>query len=176
MYYRMGNSMSSITSNKLQIVDKSRTLIGVSYIGGSAVVTSGESFDDSASIAVSGDVWTITFAADRKGSSDVATSFNTASGGAAYVYAASGGGGTPDKLNFYFTLQLTFSTAQGEASVSLNTGQGHFALSNNWWLGGSIVTSSVPCLTIPIAGTASTLELPLSGSTSSFTFGPGTIG
>jgi len=166
--------MSSITSNKLQITDDSRTLIGVTYVAGSAVVTSGESYDDSAAIGVSGNVCAITFSADRKGSSDVATSFNNASGGAAYVYAASGGGGTPDELNFYFTLQLTFSTAQGEAVVSLNTGQGHFALSNNWWLGGSIVTSSVPCLTIPIAATA-TLELPLSGSVSSFTLGPGTI-
>lgn len=167
--------MSSITSNTLKIVDDSRTLIGVTYIAGSAVVTSGESYVDSAAISVSGKVWTITFAADRKGSSEVAKSFNNASGGAAYAYAASGGGGTPEKLNFYFTLQLTFSTAQGNATVSLNAGQGHFALSNNWWLGGSIVTSSVPCLTIPIDGTALTLDLPLSGSTSSFTFGPGTI-
>lgn len=171
----MGNNMSSITSNTLQIVDNSRTLIGVTYIAGSVVVTSGESYIDSAAIGVSGNVWTITFAADRKGSSEVATSFNNASGGAAYAYAASGGGGTPEKLNFYFRLELTFSTAQGNATVSLNTGQGHFALSNNWWLGGSIVTSSVPCLTIPIDGTTLTLDLPLSGSTSSFTFGPGTI-
>jgi hypothetical protein len=167
--------MSSITSNTLQITDNSRTLIGVTYIAGSAVVTSGESYIDSAAIGVSGNVWTITFAADRKGSNDVAMSFNNTSGGAAYVYAASGGGGTPDELNFYFTLELTFSTAQGNATVSLNAGQGHFAFSNNWWLGGSIVTSSVPCLTIAIAGTANTLELPLSGSTSSYTFGPGTI-
>jgi hypothetical protein len=167
--------MSSITSNTLQIVDNSRTLIGVTYIAGSAVVTSGESYDDSAAIGVSGNVWTITFSADRKGSSDVATSFNSASGGTAYEYAASGGGETPDELNFYFTLELAFSTAQGNAIVSLNTGQGHFALSNNWWLGGSIVTSNVPCLTVPITGTTNTLMLPLSGSTSSYTFGPGTI-
>ncbi len=167
--------MSSIARNTLQFVDNSRTLIGVTYISGSAVVTSGESYTDSAAIGVSGNVWTITFAADRKGSTDVATSFNNASGGAAYVFAASGGGGTPGKLNFYFTLQLIFSTAQGNATVSLNAGQGHFALRNNWWLGGSIVTSSVPCLTIPIDGTALTLDLPLSGSISSFTFGPGTI-
>jgi hypothetical protein len=167
--------MSSTTNNALQITDESRTLIGMTYVAGSAVVTSGESYTEPAAIGVSGNVWTITFAADRKGSSDVATSFNNASGGTAYEYAASGGGGTPDELNFYFTLELTFSTAQGNATVSLNTGQGHFALSNNWWLGGSIVTSNVPCLTIPIAGTADMLELPLSGSTSSFTFGPGTI-
>jgi len=167
--------MSSITSNTLQIADNSRTLIGVTYVAGSAVVTSGESYDDSAAISVSGNVWTITFAADRKGSTDVATSFDSASGGTAYEYAASGGGGTPDKLNFYFALELTFSTAQGNATVQLNTGQGHYGLTNNWWLGGSIVTSDVPCLTVPIAGTTNTLMLPLSGSASSFTFGPGTI-
>jgi hypothetical protein len=166
--------MSSITNNTLQIIDGSRTLIGMTYVAGSAIVTSGESYTDSAAIGVSGNVWTITFAADRKGSSDVATSFNNASGGTAYEYAGSGGGSTPDELNFYFTLELTFSTAQGNATVSLNTGQGHFALSNNWWLGGTIVTSSVPCLTIPIAGTTM-LQLPLSGSTDSYTFGPGTI-
>ncbi len=167
--------MSSITNNTLQITDNSRTLIGMTYVTGSAVVTSGESHNDSATVSVSGNVWTITFAADRKGSTDVATSFNNACGGTAYEYAASGGGGTPDKLNFYFTLELTFSTAQGNATVTLNAGQGHFGVNNNWWLGGSIVTSSVPCLTIPISGTTNTLMLPLSGSTSSYTFGPGTI-
>lgn len=162
------------SSNKVTITDKSGTLSSVSYVNNSVHVTSGEQYSVPPSISQSGRVYTITLQADRKGSSSVADSFNTSSGGTAYEYAASGGGGTPDKLNFWFTLLLTFNTAQGSASVQLNIGQGHYGTTNNWWIGGAIVTSSVPSLNVPI-GTGLTLVLPLSGSHDSFEFGLGSI-
>jgi len=163
------------SSNTLKITDNSGTLSGINYVSDSAHVTSGESYTEPAKISQSGRVFTITFSADRKGSSSVADSFNTSSGGTAFEYAASGGGGTPSKLNFYFTLELLFNTAQGETSATLNVAQGHYMTTNNWWLGGSIVTSSKPSLDVPIAGTDKTLSLPLSGNHDSFDLAQGSI-
>ena len=65
--------------------------------------------------------------------------------------------------------------APGTGTTLLNVGQGHYATTNNWWLGGSAVTSSVPSLDVPVANGAYTLVLPLSGDHDSFKFGPGTV-
>lgn len=162
------------SSNTITITDTSGTLSSISYVGNSAHVTQGESYEVPPAISQSGRVFKITFQADRKGSSAVADSFTSSSGGTAFEYAPSGGGGTPDDLNFWFTLQLDFSTAQGNASVQLNIAQGHNAATNNWWIGGGIVTSSAPSLNIPI-GSGLTLTLPLSGDHDSFEFGLGKI-
>jgi hypothetical protein len=162
------------SSNSVTISDKSGTLRSVTYVDDSTHVTSGESYETPPTIKQSGPVFTITLKADRKGSSETADSFNSSSGGTAFEYAPSGGGGTPDKLNFWFSLLLNFSTAQGSASVQLNIGQGHYATTNNWWIGGAIVTSSVPSLNVPI-GSGLTLVLPLSGNHESFEFGLGSI-
>lgn len=162
------------SSNSVTITDKSGTLNSIGYVNDSTHVTSGEKFEVPPTIKQSGRVFTITLQADRKGSSSTADSFNASSGGTAFEYAPSGGGGTPDKLNFWFTLQLNFRTAQGDASVQLNIAQGHYATTNNWWIGGAIVTSSVPSLNIPV-GNGLTLVLPLSGNHDSFEFGLGSI-
>jgi len=162
------------SSNTITITDRSGTLRSLSYVDNSANVTAGQSYSVPPSISQSGRVFTITFSCDRKNSTAVANAFNASSGGTAYEYAADGGGGTPGSLNFYFTVQLNFSTAQGDASALLNLAQGHYTATNNWWLGGSIVTSSKPSLNIPIAAGV-TLVLPLSGDNDSYTFGPGSI-
>lgn len=162
------------SSNTVTITDTSGTLSSVSYVGNSAHVTADEDFDVPPAITQSGRVFKITFNADRKGSSAVADSFNASSGGTAFEYAPSGGGGTPDDLNFWFTLQLDFNTAQGSARVQLNIGQGHYSATNNWWIGGGIVTSSAPSLNIAI-GAGLTLSLPLSGDHDHFEFGLGSI-
>ena len=167
--------MSSTSKNVLKITDKSGTVTAMTYVDSSAQVTAGQKYSTPPTIQKSGRVFTITFSADRKKSSAVANAFNSASGGTAYEYAASGGGGTPDELNFFFTLQLSVSTAQGAATVPFNVAQGHFSSTNNWWLGGAIVTSHVPSLDVPITASGATLMLPLSGSHDSFTFGIGTI-
>lgn len=163
------------SSNTVIITDDSGTLDAISYIDGSARVTSGEKYNVPPTITQSGRVFTIVFQADRKGSTDTADSFNQSSGGTPFEYAASGGGGTPDKLNFWLGLNLLFNTAQGQAKATLNIGQGHFATTNNWWIGGAIVTSSKPSLNVPIADTGSTLVLPLSGTHDSFTLKPGSV-
>ena len=167
--------MSSTSSNVLTITDNSGTLTGMTYVDNSANVTSGQTYSTPPTIQVSGRVFTLTFLANRKNSAAVATAFNAASGGTAFEYAASGGGSTPGEMNFYFSVQISFSTAQGSATALLNIGQGNYSSTNNWWLGGSIVTSSAPSLNVSIGGTDDTLMLPLSGDHDSFAFGAGTI-
>jgi len=163
------------SSNVITITDESRTLTRITFVPGSEVVTHNQDYLTPPKITQSGRVFTITFQADRHNSAEVADSFNSRSGGEAFEYAADGGGGTPKELNFCFSLELTFNTAQGTATESLNVGQGHYALTNNWWLGGWIVSSSDRSLKVPLATTGQTLVLPLSGNNESYTFGPGSI-
>lgn len=158
------------SSNTITIIDYSRLLSSMSYVENSANVTAGQDFTTPPSISQNGGVFTVTFLADRKNSESIATLFNTNSGGAAFEYAAVSGGGTPDELNFYFTVQLNFTLGQDMVSATLNLAQGHSVLSvsNNWWLGGSIVNSSQPSLNIPI-NSNNTLVLYLSGTNDSYT-------
>ena len=167
--------MSSPSTNVLTITDNSGTITAMSYVDGSVQVTSGEKNSPPPTVQKSGKVFTISFDCDRKGSSSVADSFNTSSGGSANEYAGYGGGGTPDKLNFWFTLEISFTTAEGDGTATLNVGQGHASTHNNWWLGGSIVTSSKPDLTIAIANTSKKLTLPFSGDISDYTIAAGTV-
>lgn len=165
---------STPSSNVITITDKSGTLTGMTNTG-TPVVTSGQDHSASPTISRSGAVFTITFNADRKASTSVAQSYNSLCGGAAYEYAASFGGGTPQELNFYFSLSLTFTTAQGPGTATLVLAQGNHNLTNNWWIGGSIVTSSVPSLDVPIASNQYTLQLPVSGDNDSYTLGLGSV-
>ena len=166
---------STPSSNVVTITDQSGTLSSPAYAG-AYDATSGQSCTPPPTIVQSGNKFTITFLCDRKGSDAVATSFNGSCGGASYEYAASGGGGTPGSLNFYFGLTAVFNTAQGQGTAMLYLGQGNYSLTNNWWIGGSVVQSSVPNLDIPIGSASQKLYLPLSGDHDSFNFGLGTIG
>lgn len=167
--------MSNPSTNILTITDASATITSMSYVTNTALVTSGQKSSPPPTIQKSGNVFTISFDCDRKGSSDVATTFNTASGGTANEYAAYGGGGTPKDLNFWFSLQVNFTTSEGNGTAILNVGQGHSGTRNNWWLGGSIVNSSKPALVVPINNGALQLTMPISGGVSDYTFHAGSI-
>lgn len=167
--------MSSPSTNVITITDNSASITSMTYVNNSANVTSGQSYVVPPSIQKSGNKFTITFAANRKNSSSVANAFNSSSGGSAHEYAASGGGGTPNELNFFFTVQINVTTSKGSGSTLLNIGQGHYGTTNNWWLGGAGLTSSKPSLTIPVANGAYNLTLPISGTHDSYTFSAGTI-
>jgi len=167
--------MSTPSKNVLTITDKSGTITAMSYVQNSAVVSQGQKSSLPPTVTQSGRVFTLTIYADRKKTTPVADSFNAASGGTAYEYAASGGGGTPNQLNFYFAVQVSFETAQGTGSGVLYVAQGNYSTTNNWWLGGSIVTSSVPSIDVLVNSGNNTLVLPISGSHDSYTFGPGSV-
>jgi hypothetical protein len=167
--------MSTPSENVVTIKDESGTVTGMTYVNGSAVVTKDQQSEPPPGISQSGRVFTITFRADRQNSADVADKFTTSSGGSAYQWTGRGGAGTPNELNFYFSVEITFSTAQGEGSTKVNLGQGHHPNTNNWWIGGSAITSSVPNLSLLVGKDGKQLTVPLSGGTSDFTFGPGTV-
>jgi len=166
----------SISINVLTITDNSGTITSMTYVANSANVTSGEDSAPPPTVQKNGSVFTITFVSDRKKSAPVATAFNNnCNNNSLNAYAASGGGGLPEELNFFFQLELQVTTASGSGSAILNIGQGSYALTNNWWLGGPIVSSSQPGLNIPVNNGASQLNLPLSGTNSSFVIAAGTV-
>ena len=110
----------------------------MSYVTGSLVITSGQPSKVPPSINSSNGAYKITLEAGRKGSDTVANSFNSTCGGSSKEYAPSGGGGTPDELNFMFALNVIFEPG---ASVTLYIAQGHYVATNNWWMGGSSIFS-----------------------------------
>ena len=166
----------SISINVLTITDNSGTISSMAYVANSANVTSGQDSSPPPTVQKTGNIFTITFACDRKKSAPVATAFNNnCNNNSLNAYAASGGGGLPKELNFFFQLELQVTTASGSGSAILNVGQGSYGLNNNWWLGGSIVSSSQPGLNIPVNNGASKLNLPLSGTKSSFVVAAGTV-
>lgn len=150
-------ALASKRENNVTINDQSGTISGISYVNGSLVITSGQPYDVPPSISSSNGVHKITLHAGREGSESVANTFNNTCGGSANEYAPDGGGGTPDKLNFFFGVTISFTTG-GSATVYL--GQGHFAFTNNWWIGGAPVFSEdVPRLEYTSGNTVYTFEM-----------------
>jgi len=148
----------------------SSLISNVSYINGSLVITEGEDASPPPTITRSGTTWTITLEADRSGSATVATSFNNATGGENHEYAPDGGGGTPDKLNFYYQVTITFTVDGTAVPVNVYLAQGHYSLTNNWWIGGNTVINIGDPLLLVISNNAIKAALKISGSTSSFNF------
>jgi phospholipase C len=124
----------SLRENTVTIIDEAGRIQSIAYVPNSLVITDGQPSETPPAIEVSGNTYTITLQAGRKGSEAVAESFNAAAGGDGKEYAPDGGdGGTPDELNFYFAVTINF----GQGSATAYLGQGHFAATNNWWIGGS---------------------------------------
>jgi len=164
----------SLPGNKVTIKDSSRTVLGMQFVPGSVVVSKGKSFDGTVRIRQSGLDFILVLEAERSGTAAVAKAFNTACGGGPYEYAPSGGGGgSPDKLNFFFAVDVECVVAQGQGHARIYLAQGHHGAENNWWIGGSGVLSAGPSLTVAVGG--SELVLPLSGTHDSFELKPGKI-
>ena len=145
---------------------------GVTYVNNSLVITPGE--DSSPPATVQGptsdkpNVWTITLKADRSGSEGVANQFNSQVGGAPHEYAPDGGGTghSPEKLNFYFGVDVAF----GSGTVRVYLAQGHYSSTNNWWIGSnSVVNTGTPTLVV-ISNNQIQQIFNMSGGTSSFEF------
>jgi hypothetical protein len=166
---------NKVTTNDVKIDDISETVTRISYISGSVDVTPGQKNEPPPTISQSGRVFTISFAANHKGNKEVADRFNGFCGGSAHEYAGRHGGGTPKKLNFYFGVEIRFETAQGGGTLKIYLGQGHGGTANNWWIGGSGISSSGPSVTVAIGDKGKKLVLPLSGGVSDFKFGLGSI-
>lgn len=118
----------------------------------------------------SGGDWEITLVAGRKKSSAVADGFNAATGGSIHEYAPSGGGGSPSELNFYFAVNLTVNIGGTHYKIPVYFAQGHYSLTNNWWIGGNgVVNDGKPLQLVVSDGTIEQI-LTMSGSHDSFAF------
>lgn len=157
------------SSNTVTIT--SSLIESISYIDNSLVITQGESSSPPPSIVQDASKWIITLQADRSGSENVADTFNTRVGGASHEYAPTGGGTgkMPDKLNFYFGITITFNIGGTRVSTDVYLAQGHYLLTNNWWMGaGALVNIGTPML-LAISNNVVRQVFTLSGGTSDFT-------
>ncbi|MEY2505179.1 MAG: hypothetical protein QOG27_1459, partial [Verrucomicrobiota bacterium] len=136
----------------------SKTIKFISYLNDSLQISSGQPSKVPPSITVKNNVWGITLQAGRHPTSAVANSFNSLCGGKEKEYAPSGGGGgTPDELNFFFGISITF---QNGVSGTIYLGQGSYGTTNNWWIGGSpIFSQDKPRLEYPGGSMIYTNEL-----------------
>jgi hypothetical protein len=101
-------------------------------------ITSGQPYGG---LSCSGD--TITIMAGRDNSKGIATSFKSGLTGGNMFCSDGSCGSTPDKLNFYVTMDLTIGVGGQELTLkSLRVGQGHYTFTNNWWIGGPQCTSN----------------------------------
>jgi hypothetical protein len=119
----------------------------VSYVDGSLVITSGEEYKVPPSITQDGPKWIIELAPD--------------------------GGGTgkqPDKLNFYFAVRVTFNIGGNRVQETIYLAQGHFSLTNNWWIGGNHVVNAGQPEYLVMSDNVIRQIFKLSGNTNSFTF------
>lgn len=131
----------------------SSQLTAMSYVEGSFVITEGESSSPPPTFKKNGSTWTITIGADRKNSSPVADSFNSKTGGSLHEYTNASGDKSPEQLNFYFGVVLTFNVNNVTVPVTVYLGQGHYTANNNWWIGGNpVVNDGSPHLNVISGG------------------------
>lgn len=123
-------------------------LTSISF-GGQSSITNGQPTSGQPSATENTDGgWTITWVCGRKGSSDVAQSFQnwctagTASDASQKMYTPIVGvDNQPTDLNFAFSMNLSGTFQDGENfSCVLYFGQGHSGSMNNWWIGSPSVT------------------------------------
>jgi hypothetical protein len=117
----------------------SKTIKFITYLIDSLQISSGQPSKVPPSIRVKNNVWEITLQAGRHKTNAVANLFNSLCGGMAKAYAPSGSdGGTPDELDFFFGIIITFRNG---ASERIYLAQGSRGTTNNWWIGGSPIFS-----------------------------------
>lgn len=117
-------------------------ITAMSYIEGSFDITEGESSSPPPTFEQNANTWNVNIAADRKNSSPVADSFNTMTGGATHEYTNASGDKSPEELNFYFGVVVTFNVNGTPIPVTIYLGQGHYVAHNNWWIGGNTVINT----------------------------------
>lgn len=125
------------SSNEFNLTCSSIT--SMSYLPGSFVITEGQAGSPPPTFVKKGSTWTLTIGADRSNSAPVAESFNGKTGGSLHNYTNASGDKSPDELNFYLGVVANFDVAGQSVPMTFYLGQGHYGLSNNWWLGGNNV-------------------------------------
>lgn len=157
-------------SNKVTLT--SPMIRRVTYVDKSLIITTGEDSSPPPTITREGNDWTIDMAADRKNSTEVAASFSKAVGGSSHMYAPEGGGTghSPEQLNFYFEVSITFNVGGKDVTNPVYLGQGHHGTTNNWWIGANtVVNVGTPSLVVLDGGSIVQI-LKMSGGVHDFEF------
>jgi hypothetical protein len=131
---------TSIHSNTVKLYGS--MIQNVTYINDSLDITTGQPSSPPPSIVHSGHEWKITLKCGRKNSKEVAESFNKISGGSAHEYSGGTIASSPSELNFFFGVNVVFVSGTTEFPMDLYFGQGSYATTNDWWMGGSNITST----------------------------------
>lgn len=160
------------SSHDNDIVINGGMVTAVQYVDNSLVISEGQPSSPPPSITQKGSKWTITMDCGRHGTSSVADSFNKYCGGKHHEYAPDGGGGgTPDKLNFYFRVNLTIElNGQSYDVNNVCLAQGHYATTNNWWIGGANVVKNGDASLIVASGAVVVGVIDIGGTHDSFDF------
>lgn len=144
---------------------------GISYISNSLNISSGQPSSPPATISQSGSDWSVTMKCGRHKTSAVADAFTKICGSSAHEYAPSGGGGTPDELNFFFQVNFTIEVdGKNYAVNNVCLAQGSYGSTNNWWIGGTNVVNNGNASLIVADGGVVVGTIGLSGSHDSFDF------
>src|SRR5262245_38840349 len=128
-----------VDSNTVTLTGDNITILHVEYIDNSFVITPGQT-GSAPTVAPNGSAWIITVPANRQGSTFVANSFDSVTGGDGHEWATFDfADDTPAELNFYFGVNVSLSVGGTAYTVPLFLGQGHTGFDNNWWIGGNAI-------------------------------------
>lgn len=144
----------------------------MSYIDGSLVITAGQPSSPPPTVVQSGDEWEITLQCGRKNSKQVAESFNRISGGSAHEFTQATIATSPDELNFYFGMNVVVVSGTTQFPMEFYFGQGSYDTTNDWWMGGSSITSQGPATAVVLLVENNIVKetLYLEGTNESFDF------
>ena len=166
----MSNSAEPEVSSHSNVVtfnDNSNTITGITYVPNSLVISDGQPSTVPPSIEKNGNTFKITLDAGRHKTTPVADKFNELSGGKQNEYAPEGDSGVPAQLNFFFEIQIAFSSGGLSTFAYVYVGQGSFGSTNNWWIGGKAISKvDTPQLVYTLGNKLFTL--PLSGDQDTF--------
>ena len=152
---------TAIRINNVTITDYTGTIVGISPTG-VFFVSAGQPYKAPPVVTPNpvhpGTSFSIEFDAGRENTSIVAVWFDTMCGGSANEFCSTYSTGSPNELNFAYEVNLQLQANGSTASETVYLGQGSMSLDNNWWIGGSCISSN-GSLTATVGGHTVNLTL-----------------
>ena len=145
---------TAIRINNVTLNDYTGTIDGVTPTG-LFFVSANQPFKGAPTVTPNpvhpGTSFTIEFDAGRSGANIVAVWFDSMCGGSANEFCSTNSTPPPGDLNFAYEVNLSLQANGNTAVEPVYLGQGSMSLDNNWWIGGSCI-SSTGLLTATIGG------------------------
>ena len=152
---------TAIRINNVTLTDYTGTIVGISPTG-VFFVSAGQPYKAPPVVTPNpvhpGTSFSIQFDAGRENTSIVAVWFDTMCGGSANEFCSTYSTGSPNELNFAYEVNLQLQANGSTASETVYLGQGSMSLDNNWWIGGSCISSN-GSLTATVGGHTVNLTL-----------------